>query len=127
MTAESAVQLAAGALNVHRWKSMGISSVECECGTILHGDDSLTRFPADDAFRRHIALAVLAAVEPLIRADALQKAAVSIIEAGPGVGFELRLDGSEDPAAAAYVQGFGEAVQIVRSLASHVAAGGDQS
>lgn len=47
-------------LSVHRWKSMGVASVECECGAILYGDDKLTQFPADEAFRDHIADAVLA-------------------------------------------------------------------
>lgn len=43
-------------LDVHRWKSMGVSSVECECGALLYGPDDLTEFPADEAFRRHVAV-----------------------------------------------------------------------
>lgn len=48
-------------LNVHRWKSMGVRSVECECGEVIsQGADTLTLggFPADEAFRRHIAAEV---------------------------------------------------------------------
>ena len=46
-------------LSVHRWKSMGVASVECECGAIVTGDASLTQFPADKEFRRHIATKIL--------------------------------------------------------------------
>lgn len=45
----------AAVLALHRWKTMGVASVECECGDILQGDGSLTRFPADEAFRNHVA------------------------------------------------------------------------
>lgn len=50
----------ADVLDAHRWKTMGVASVECECGEILYGDESLTQFPADEAFRSHLARAVLA-------------------------------------------------------------------
>lgn len=50
-------------LDAHRWKTMGVASVECECGEILYGDESLTQFPADEAFRSHLARAVLDAIE----------------------------------------------------------------
>ena len=46
-------------LDEHRWKSMGVSSVDCECGAILYGP-GLTQFPADEAFRRHIAAHIIA-------------------------------------------------------------------
>jgi len=46
-------------LAVHRWKSMGLNTVECECGEILAGGMELTGFPADQAFREHLAQAVL--------------------------------------------------------------------
>lgn len=51
-------------LNVHRWKSMGVSSVQCECGEVLYGDESLTQFPADEAFRRHVAVHLAASMQP---------------------------------------------------------------
>jgi hypothetical protein len=50
----------AEALGAHRWKSMGVASVECECGDILYGDSSMTQFPADARFRQHLADAILA-------------------------------------------------------------------
>jgi hypothetical protein len=49
------VEQAMGVLDTHRWRTMGVGSVECECGAIIVGDDSLTGFPADEAYRRHIA------------------------------------------------------------------------
>ncbi|WP_146843019.1 hypothetical protein [Cellulomonas composti] len=58
---DDAVERAARALDEHRWKSMSVRSAECECGEIITGDDSLTEFPADEAFRRHLARAALAA------------------------------------------------------------------
>lgn len=73
MVTEAQVQAAAAALDVHRWKTMGVGSVECECGEVigvekadtgdLIEDFALTAFPADAAFREHIARAMLAAVE----------------------------------------------------------------
>ena len=56
---QTAVSLVMTALDTHRWKSMGVSSVECECGGVLHGPDDLTEFPADEAFRRHVAAHVV--------------------------------------------------------------------
>ena len=66
---------AAVAASVHRWKSMGTASVECECGEVLYGPGNLTQFPADEAFRRHLADAMLAAAAPLIRADERERCA----------------------------------------------------
>ena len=43
---------------------MGVASVECECGAIVHGDAD--PFPADEAFRGHLATAILEAAAPLI-------------------------------------------------------------
>jgi hypothetical protein len=57
-------------LNVHRWKSMGVASVECECGKVIsQGAESptLTAFPADEAFRRHIAAEVTRVLPPGLR------------------------------------------------------------
>ena len=45
-------------LDDHRWKSMGVESVECQCGAIVFAakeDPTLTLFPADRVFRQHIA------------------------------------------------------------------------
>lgn len=81
MTTDPAVTAAAEALNVHRWKSMGVSSVECECGAILHGETSLTQFPADEVFREHIALAVVDAVAPIIEAEVRAEEAAKAIDA----------------------------------------------
>src|SRR5665647_2871522 len=61
-TVASAVEVGARAVNDHRWRSMGVGSVQCECGAILHGDDSFTQFPADATFRAHLAAAVLSAI-----------------------------------------------------------------
>lgn len=61
MTGEEDVTRIAEVLDAHRWKSMGVSSVECECGAILYGP-GLTQFPADEAFRRHVATHVIAAI-----------------------------------------------------------------
>lgn len=73
MSTEAQVQAAAAVLDVHRWKTMGVGTVECECGDVLSiergetgdliEDFALTAFPADVAFRDHIARAILAAVE----------------------------------------------------------------
>lgn len=51
-------------LGAHRWKDMGIDWCSCECGAILRGDASLTGFPADNAFREHVADAILALMRP---------------------------------------------------------------
>lgn len=56
------IEQAAELLSVHRWKSMGLNTVECECGAILSGGMELTGFPADQAFRDHIATATLPVV-----------------------------------------------------------------
>lgn len=56
-------------LNVHRWKSMGVRSVECECGKVIsQGAETLTLtgFPADEAFRRHIAAEVTRVLPPAV-------------------------------------------------------------
>lgn len=58
MSAEKIMQV----MDVHRWKSMGVSSVQCECGEVCYGDESLTQFPADEAFRRHVADEVMKAI-----------------------------------------------------------------
>lgn len=42
-------------LDYHRWKTMRVDTVQCECGIILKGPDTLAEFPADEAFRRHLA------------------------------------------------------------------------
>lgn len=63
-------ELVAEVLNTHRWKTMSPKSVECECGEIIHGDDTLTGFPADEAFRHHIADAVLTVTHPAILLEA---------------------------------------------------------
>ena len=68
------VEAATQALGVHRWKTMGVNTVECECGEIiglpdaestgdLIEDSILQAFPADLAFRKHIAHAALEAAE----------------------------------------------------------------
>ena len=62
-----AITDATEALSVHRWNSMSAASAECECGEILYGP-GLTQFPADEAFRRHLAEAVLQPTVPLIAA-----------------------------------------------------------
>lgn len=72
MSREQLVEKAATVLAEHRWKSMGVSSVQCECGEILYGDGSMTFFPADEAFRRHIAETVLDALEPRERIAELE-------------------------------------------------------
>jgi hypothetical protein len=69
-------EAAADVLSVHRWKSMGVASVECECGEILYGNDRMTQFPADEAFRKHLADAAMAVIVPAVTAQirALHKA-----------------------------------------------------
>lgn len=52
--------LVASVLDLHRWSSMGTGTVLCECGALIQGDGDLRGFPADKAFRHHIAAAVLA-------------------------------------------------------------------
>ena len=47
-------------LGEHRWKSMGSTSVECECGEVVLGEAS--PFPADGAFRGHLADEILSEV-----------------------------------------------------------------
>ena len=59
-------------LDVHRWKTMKGHSLTCECGVVLTLDDSALvpedmssefyHSPLDEAFRRHIAEAVVAAL-----------------------------------------------------------------
>ena len=51
-------------LDRHRWSSMGPSMVQCECGAVVTGpaNPNLTRFPADQAFREHMAREVLDAL-----------------------------------------------------------------
>lgn len=66
-----AITAAAEALATHRWKTMGVASAECECGTVVHGDAD--PFPADEAFRRHLATAVLEAAAPHIITDVLAR------------------------------------------------------
>lgn len=49
-------------LDAHRWKSMSPSSVECECGEqvfISTATPTLTMFPADREFRKHIAQSII--------------------------------------------------------------------
>ena len=75
------------AVATHRWKSMGVASVECECGAILHGAETLTQFPADEAFRRHLANSALEAAAPLIAAQAAaaeREACARFVEQMPG-------------------------------------------
>ena len=73
-TAQPSVDLVAKVLDIHRWQTMGVTSVQCECGEIIHGDSSLTAFP-DQAFREHIAQAILALIvgrgEAEVKAEAL--------------------------------------------------------
>ena len=68
------VDAATQALGVHRWKTMGVNTVECECGEIiglpdaertgdLIEDSILQAFPADLAFRKHLARVALEAAE----------------------------------------------------------------
>lgn len=59
------------------------------------------------------------------RSRILLAAANKIIKTAPPRNSELRYDGTEDPIAAAAVQAYGEAFQVIRSLASYVAAGGE--
>lgn len=68
---EAMVKAVAESLGVHRWKTMGVASLECECGEVLGlepvntgdaiEDAALQAFPADLAFRQHLALAALRA------------------------------------------------------------------
>lgn len=60
---DSMVANAARALDVHRWKDMGIDWVSCECGARMENPyaDPLTAFPADVAFRAHLARAAIRA------------------------------------------------------------------
>ncbi len=53
------IKAGAKALAVHRWKTMGVNSCECECGEIVFGNSALTEFPADEALRLHLAKSVL--------------------------------------------------------------------
>lgn len=68
---EGLTEAVMAALGIHRWKSMGLNSVECECGTVVSGT-SLTEgaFPADEAFRRHLTGAMLGIAAPVIAAQA---------------------------------------------------------
>lgn len=63
MVTDEAVARAVEALGAHRWKTMGVGTVECECGAIIGSPDDtrLQGFPADEAFREHLARAVLEA------------------------------------------------------------------
>ena len=65
---------------------MGAASVECECGAILFGPASLTEFPADEAFRLHLADAVLALLPGRtvaeVKAEALREAAEAYMHLG---------------------------------------------
>lgn len=56
-----------------------------------------------------------AAVEEIIQAR-LERVGQAIIQASPPINYELRPDGREDPQAAAYVQGFKEAHDVVDEL-----------
>jgi hypothetical protein len=49
-------------LDLHRWKSHNGSSLTCECGVVVLGDkpDEYYHSPLDEAFRRHIAEAIMA-------------------------------------------------------------------
>lgn len=88
--------------DTHRWKSMGVTSVECECGEILYGDHNLTKFPADDAFRAHLAEGVLAilAAQPTVaevRAQAIHDAIEVLDSSDPietalaGIDYPIRI------------------------------------
>ena len=71
-----------GVLDVHRWKSMGVASVECECGEIVHGSDSLTQFPADEAFRTHVAAEQVKALREYVQqAETVERAARALMAA----------------------------------------------
>lgn len=54
----------AAVLAVHRWKNMSTRSVQCECGAVIFTalGAELTQFPADDAFRLHLADKILEAL-----------------------------------------------------------------
>ena len=77
-----AIEAAIAAFATHRWKSMGVASVECECGAILYGAGNLTQFPADAAFRRHLAEAALEAALPAIRAECDALIAEAVVNEG---------------------------------------------
>lgn len=78
----AAITAAMAALAAHRWKSMSIASVECECGEIINGQSIATgpsfdpdgpgyetaAFPADETFRHHLAGATLEAAAPHLTA-----------------------------------------------------------
>lgn len=56
------IERVAAALDVHRWKYMGVDWCSCECGAVMRGDGSLTEFPGDKEFRMHIGRSVASAV-----------------------------------------------------------------
>lgn len=59
---ETMVGAVIAALGAHRWKTMGVGTVECECGEVMSGPGVLEgNFPADEAFRDHLARAALRA------------------------------------------------------------------
>lgn len=74
---DAQVQAVAAALDIHRWKTMGVASVQCECGEVIELDPistgeaienaALQAFPADAAFRLHMARAALRAAEGVSR------------------------------------------------------------
>lgn len=60
---EDRVKAVMDVFNTHRWRTMGVSTVECECGQIFTGDGALTQFPADEVFRRHLAWEAICAAD----------------------------------------------------------------
>lgn len=61
---DAQIEAGATSLDTHRWKTMGVNTVECECGEVLGDlveDAALRTFPADEVFRAHLAHSVLKA------------------------------------------------------------------
>ena len=58
----SDIEKVMGVLDVHRWKTYKDDTLECECGEIITGktEGEYYHSPLDEAFRRHIAEAVVA-------------------------------------------------------------------
>jgi hypothetical protein len=66
-----------GALGVHRWKSMGVGTVECECGAVVTGE---WPHDSDEAFRWHLAHVVLDSLPFIAAARDLVPALLAEVE-----------------------------------------------
>jgi len=60
----SDIEKVMAALDVHRWKRHNGNELECECGAVVTGEQPGEYYhsPLDEAFRRHIAQAVVEAL-----------------------------------------------------------------